>query len=72
MIAHKLPPVANFFALHMLVKYPCYFLSKVFLNFAFHKGGEYVMTSTKAAWAAWQGAIADLIEQYKAETGKKP
>lgn len=34
------------------------------------KGGEYLMLTTIAGWAAWQGAIADLLEQYRAETGK--
>lgn len=34
------------------------------------RGGEYVMATTKAGWASWQGAIADLIELYKTETMK--
>lgn len=34
------------------------------------RGGEYVMATTRAGWAAWQGAIFDLVELYKAETKK--
>lgn len=29
------------------------------------RGGDYVMAITRAGWASWQAAIADLIEQYK-------
>lgn len=32
------------------------------------RGGEYVMSATKAGWAAWQAAIQDLIEMYQSET----
>ena len=31
------------------------------------KGGDYVLPATRAAWAAWQAAIQDLIDLYKAE-----
>lgn len=31
------------------------------------RGGEYVMSATKAGWASWQAAIADLIELYQAD-----
>ncbi len=34
------------------------------------RGGEYVMQTTRAAWAAWQAAIADLIIMYR--DSKKP
>jgi hypothetical protein len=30
------------------------------------KGGDYVLPASRAAWAAWQAAIQDLIEQYQA------
>ena len=32
--------------------------------FARTVGGEYVRPSMRMAWAAWQGGIQDLIEQY--------
>lgn len=34
------------------------------------RGGDYVQAATRAAWAAWQAAIQDLIELYEAE--KRP
>lgn len=34
------------------------------------RGGDYVLGVTRAGWASWQAAIADLIDQYKTETGK--
>lgn len=32
------------------------------------RGGDYVLAATRAAWAAWQAAIQDLIELYQSET----
>ncbi len=29
------------------------------------RGGDYVLAATRAAWAAWQAAIQDLIELYQ-------
>ncbi len=29
------------------------------------RGGDYVLGVTRAAWAAWQAAIHDLIAQYQ-------
>jgi hypothetical protein len=28
------------------------------------KGGDYVLGATRAAWAAWQAGIQDMIAQY--------
>lgn len=36
------------------------------------RGGEYVLSATKAGWASWQAAIADLIELYKAAPENNP
>jgi hypothetical protein len=33
------------------------------------RGGDYVLAATRAAWAAWQAAIQDLIELYKEGRG---
>jgi hypothetical protein len=29
------------------------------------RGGDYVLATSRAAWAAWQAAIYDLIAQYQ-------
>lgn len=29
------------------------------------RGGDYVLAATRAAWAAWQASIQDLIELYQ-------
>jgi hypothetical protein len=31
------------------------------------RGGDYVLGTTRAAWAAWQAAVQDLIALYQAE-----
>lgn len=32
------------------------------------RGGDYVLATTRAAWAAWQASVQDMIAQYLTDT----